>query len=125
MGDGLRIGRGQCVEQYGTGEAYLPVLEALARMAREPRGDAIVRVLRQYAPSWLAQLPAVLTDDNVEAVQRRAQGTTRERMLRELAEALDVVSVAVYEWFEEGFETADLRDAKALLEQLDAGTPRR
>jgi hypothetical protein len=125
MGDGLRIGRGQCVEQYGTGEAYLPVLEALARMAREPRGDAIVRVLRQYAPSWLAQLPAVLTDDNVEAVQRRAQGTTRERMLRELAEALDVVSVAVYEWFEEGFETADLRDAKALLEQLEAGTPRR
>jgi hypothetical protein len=113
------------VEQYGTGEAYLPVLEALARMAREPRGDAIVRVLRQYAPSWLAQLPAVLTDDNVEAVQRRAQGTTRERMLRELAEALDVVSVAVYEWFEEGFETADLRDAKALLEQLEAGTPRR
>jgi predicted ATPase len=31
----------------------------------------------------------------------------------------------VYEWFDEGFETADLRDAKALLEQLDAGTPRR
>src|SRR5437773_6543515 len=25
----VRIGRGQCVEQYGPGEAYLPVLEAL------------------------------------------------------------------------------------------------
>src|SRR5262245_37454781 len=61
-GDGLRIGRGQCVEQYGTGEAYLPVLEALTRLAREPRGEAVVRVLRQYAPSWLAQLPAVLDD---------------------------------------------------------------
>ena len=32
----LRIGRGQCVEQYGAGEAYLPVLEALGRLGREP-----------------------------------------------------------------------------------------
>src|SRR5262245_58311810 len=35
-GVGLRVARGQCVEQYGTGEAYLPVLEALARLGREP-----------------------------------------------------------------------------------------
>ena len=35
----LRIGRGQCVEQYGAGEAYLPVLEALGRLGRDPRGD--------------------------------------------------------------------------------------
>ena len=88
----VRIGRGQCVEHYGSGEAYLPVLEALARVAREPGGEAVVRVLRQYAPSWLAQLPALVGDEEVEAVQRRAQGTTHERMLRELAEALDVVS---------------------------------
>jgi DNA-binding winged helix-turn-helix (wHTH) protein/predicted ATPase len=94
-GDGLRIGRGQCVEQYGAGEAYLPVLEALGRLAREPRGDALVHVFRRYAPSWLAQLPALLSDDELEAVRRRAQGTTRERGLREIAEALDVVSADV------------------------------
>ena len=91
-GDGLRVGRGQCVEQYGTGEAYLPVLEALTRLAREAHGDTVVSALRQYAPSWLAQLPAVLADEDLESVQRRVQGTTRERMLRELAEALDVIS---------------------------------
>jgi hypothetical protein len=45
-GDGVRVGRGQCIEQYGTGEVYLPVLEALARLAREPRGDAIVRTFQ-------------------------------------------------------------------------------
>jgi DNA-binding winged helix-turn-helix (wHTH) protein/predicted ATPase len=90
--DGFRVGRGQCVEHYGTGEAYLPVLEALARLARQPRGDAMVRALRQYAPSWLVQLPALLTDEDLVAVQRRAQGTTRDRMLRELVETLDVVS---------------------------------
>src|SRR5262249_60773754 len=86
-GDGLRIGRGQCVEQYGTGEAYLPVLEALARLAREPHGESIVRALRQQAPTWLAQLPGVLTDAELAAVQRRAQGTTARRTLAQLAAA--------------------------------------
>src|SRR5262245_31639601 len=31
----IRIGRGQCLEHYGTGEAFLPVLEAIGRLARE------------------------------------------------------------------------------------------
>ena len=35
----LRIGRGQCVEQYGAGEAYLPVLEALGRLGRAAGGE--------------------------------------------------------------------------------------
>jgi predicted ATPase len=88
----LRIGRGQCVEHYGASEAYLPVLEALGRMGRAARGDAVVRVLRQFAPTWLAQLPSLLGDDDLDAVQRRAQGTTRERMLREVIEALDALA---------------------------------
>lgn len=87
----LRIGRGQCVEQYGESEAYLPVLEALGRLGREPRGAALVQVLKQYAPTWLVQLPALLGDDELEAVQRRAQGATRERMLREVIEAIDAL----------------------------------
>ena len=89
----LRIGRGQCVEQYGAGEAYLPVLEALGRLGRDPRGDQLVQVLKQHAPTWLAQLPALLTDEDLEAVERRAQGATRERMLRELVEGLDILTV--------------------------------
>jgi DNA-binding winged helix-turn-helix (wHTH) protein/predicted ATPase len=92
-GEPLRIGRGQCVEQYGAGEAYLPVLEALGRLGREARDDRLVHVLRQQAPTWLAQLPALVNDVDLEAVQRRAQGTTRERMLRELVEALDALTV--------------------------------
>src|SRR4029453_12443690 len=35
----VRIGRGQCVEQYGGGEAYLPLLEALGRLQQEPGGE--------------------------------------------------------------------------------------
>src|SRR5262245_25165539 len=39
----IRIGRGQCLEHYGTSEAFLPVLEAIGRLAREQ--ERIVDVL--------------------------------------------------------------------------------
>jgi predicted ATPase/DNA-binding winged helix-turn-helix (wHTH) protein len=86
------IGRGQCVEHYGSGEAYLPVLDALGRLGREPGGERLVACLRQYAPTWLAQLPALYSPATLEALQRTVQGATRERMLRELAEALDALA---------------------------------
>ena len=90
---GLRVGRGQCIEQYGAGEAYLPVLEALGRLGRGVAGEQLVEILKRHAPTWLAQLPGLLADGEVEAVQRRALGTTRERMLREVVEALDALTV--------------------------------
>ena len=88
-----RIGRGQCVEHYGAGEAYLPILESLGRLCREPDGgERVVKVLAQYAPTWLTQMPSVIRAAELRAVQRRAQGVTRERMLRELAEAVEVLA---------------------------------
>jgi DNA-binding winged helix-turn-helix (wHTH) protein/predicted ATPase len=88
-----RIGRGQCVEHYGAGEAYLPILEALGRLCREPGGEGVVHVLARYAPTWLTQMPSLLGAADLRAVQRRAQGATRERMLRELAEAIEALTV--------------------------------
>jgi hypothetical protein len=52
------LGRGQCLEQHGAGEPYLPLLEALGRWGRGPDGQQLAAVLRQQAPSWLVQLPA-------------------------------------------------------------------
>lgn len=85
------IARGQCIEHYGTGEAYLPVLEALGQLCRQPGGEQVVTLLRQYAPTWLVQLPALVSDVEFEALQRRVQGTMQERMLREMVEAVDVL----------------------------------
>jgi predicted ATPase len=50
-GEDLRVAHGQCIEPYGAGEPYLPVLEALGRLCRGPEGPRVVVVLRQYAPS--------------------------------------------------------------------------
>jgi len=86
------IGYGQCIDQYGAGEAYLPILEALGRLCRGSEGRALVEFLWQAAPSWLLQMPALLSADEFDALQRRSGGATQERMLRELAEALELLT---------------------------------
>ena len=42
-----RIARGQCVVQYGKGEAYGPLLEVLTRLCQEPDGLETVAVLQR------------------------------------------------------------------------------
>jgi predicted ATPase len=87
------IARGECLEHYGAGEAYLPVLDALSRLARESDGSAIVDRLRQHAPTWIIQMPAVSSASDREALQREVLGATRERMLREIAEAIEALTL--------------------------------
>ncbi|MBI3304256.1 MAG: AAA family ATPase [Deltaproteobacteria bacterium] len=86
------IGRGQCIEQYGAGEAYLPVLEALGRLCRESGGERLIDLLGQHAPTWLVQMPSLLSAAELEGLQRKVLGATRERMLREMAEALEALT---------------------------------
>src|SRR5262249_41328504 len=49
------IGQGQCVEHYGAGEAYMPILDALGRLCRQPGGEQLIGILYRYAPTWLVQ----------------------------------------------------------------------
>jgi predicted ATPase/DNA-binding winged helix-turn-helix (wHTH) protein len=86
------VGHGQCLDHYGAGEAYLPILEALGRLCRGPEGERLLLRLRQYAPSWLVQMPGLLSPSAWETFQRTAGGATQPRMLRELTEALDVLT---------------------------------
>jgi predicted ATPase/DNA-binding winged helix-turn-helix (wHTH) protein len=88
-----KVGRGQCLEHYGVGEAYLPILEALGRLCREPGGDLLVALLRKHAPTWLAQMPSLVKSADVEALHRQVLGTTPQRMLRELAEAIEAITI--------------------------------
>src|SRR5262249_28644202 len=89
---GLWIGRGQCVEHCGAGEAYQPVLDAVGRLGREAGREHLIALLNQYAPTWLTQLPPWVGEAEQEALQRKTQGATREGMLREMAEALEILT---------------------------------
>ena len=86
------VGRGQCVETYGEGEPYLPMLEALGQLGQSPHREALRSVLQRYAPTWLGHLPALLGDSARERLQQQFSGVTPGRMLRELAEALEALA---------------------------------
>ena len=86
----IRIGRGQCLEQYGTSEAYLPILEAIGRLCREQ--PEVVDVLRADAPLWLLQMPSLVSAADRESLNQAVFGATRERMLREMSEALQALT---------------------------------
>ncbi len=88
----IRIGRGHCVEYYGQGEAYMPILEAFVRLTREPGGARLLAILSRYAPTWLMQMPSLLNNEEFAQLQSRTQGTTPQRMLREMAEVLEVLT---------------------------------
>lgn len=91
----LWVARGQCVAHYGEGEAYLPVFEALTRLCREPHHERFLALLDRYAPLWLAQMPSLLTPQKRDRLQREVRGATRERMLREIVDALEALTAEV------------------------------
>lgn len=95
--DGLRqrggvwLAHGQCVRRHGEHEPYMPVLEALGRLAQQ-HGDAIVARLRSHAPSWLVQLPWLATPEELHDLRLGLAGTTRERMLRMFLQLTDALT---------------------------------
>ena len=92
---GILISRGRCVEQYGTGEAYLPFLDAMGELLQGPGRERIAAIMRTYAPTWCMELPtAFASSGSLEKLQQETIGATKERMMRELGDALGMLSSA-------------------------------
>jgi predicted ATPase/DNA-binding winged helix-turn-helix (wHTH) protein len=89
------VAAGQCIEHYGPGEPYLPILEALGQLCRGPAGAHLGPGLRQQAPTWLVQMPWLLTQADREHLHQELQGSTRERMLREFAELIETLTAVI------------------------------
>jgi len=86
------IARGQCLEQYGEGEAYLPVLEAIGGLIRANAVPELGDVLQQYAPTWVSLFPASAQRPAASPPEAGGIATTSARMLREMADALEVLT---------------------------------
>jgi DNA-binding winged helix-turn-helix (wHTH) protein/tetratricopeptide (TPR) repeat protein len=93
--EGVLVARGHALEQYGSGEPYMPILEALTALAGGAIGSKLVRLLETNAPTWLAQMPSLAASFGNAALQREVLGATRERMLREMAEAIEGLTADV------------------------------
>ena len=71
----------QCAEHHAEDGAYLPMLEAVSRLCQQ--APNLVSLLRDYAPSWLNQIPWIGNAGRV---------VVRGSMPLELAEALQAVT---------------------------------
>jgi DNA-binding winged helix-turn-helix (wHTH) protein/tetratricopeptide (TPR) repeat protein len=83
--------RGQCVEGFGGKEAYYPIFEALGQLTRGS-DKAFLNILAKQAPTWLIQFPSLTSVDQRAALEQDVIGATRERMVRELCEALETLT---------------------------------
>jgi DNA-binding winged helix-turn-helix (wHTH) protein len=89
---GILIARGQCVEGFGGKEPYYPMLEAVGQLCRGDQQGSISQILAAQAPTWLIQFPSMIKRNQRDTLQREILGATRERMLREIGEALETIA---------------------------------
>ena len=91
-GTRARVACGQCVELTGGSEPYLPVLDLLAQLCGDDASGEVYDTLLQRAPSWLLQLPALIDAPTAEALRARVPSPNRDRMVRELRDALEAIA---------------------------------
>jgi class 3 adenylate cyclase/tetratricopeptide (TPR) repeat protein len=106
--------RGLSIAEYGA-KCHLPEL-------LRAKGDLLWRLSRQdkSAEHWFLQALTAARSDGTKALELRAAlSLARLYRAQEFDEkARDVLS-PVYAWFTEGFETLDLIEAKAVLDQCE------
>ena len=83
-GKSFDLAIGRCSQRLAGEEAYLPFLEAVESLVRYD--SALTRKLREFAPSWYAQI-FPLSDKNPSdlLLQEYVRSATQERVKRELA----------------------------------------
>ncbi|HKT46205.1 MAG TPA: AAA family ATPase [Candidatus Acidoferrales bacterium] len=86
------IARGHCVEGFGGKEAYYPLFEAFGELLRDPEASPVLQAFAKRAPTWLVQFPALVDANQREVLEKQIAGATRERMVREICEALEAAT---------------------------------
>jgi predicted ATPase len=121
-----------CLQARRTDEGLAIIGEALARSVASGlrRNEAELHrlkgelLLRTRAPvheaqDWFRRAIATAQRQQAKSLELRAT-TSLARLLRETGhrDEARTMLAEIYNWFTEGFDTADLKDAKALLDEL-------
>ena len=85
----VAIGRGQCAEQLGDGEAFLPIIEALTNLSRGACGKEVSEILLRQAPAWSVLVPHLR--ESVGSKWTKSEPRPA-RMMGEIAAALDAIA---------------------------------
>jgi DNA-binding winged helix-turn-helix (wHTH) protein/tetratricopeptide (TPR) repeat protein len=81
----LLFARGKCVEQYGPAEPFLPLLDALSRLSRQPGNDWAAAALQQ-------RLPDGMLSPSAASMSSPAAVIMPDRAVRLLAEAVEALA---------------------------------
>jgi energy-coupling factor transporter ATP-binding protein EcfA2 len=90
--DDIIVVRGQCMEQYGSTDVYLPFLDVVEQLCSLNGKNEALSLLQRHAPSWLANLPSLVGSSERTDLARRSVGIGAERRLREIARFLEAMS---------------------------------
>ena len=83
---------GQCIQQYGEREPYMPMLEAVERLLGSPAGAPLIPALRRVAPCWYVQIPWLLSEGEPAGFHGAMLSPPPQRMLREMGAFLESVA---------------------------------
>ena len=86
------IGRGQCAELLGDGEAFLPIIDALSSLCRGSCGKEASEVLLRRAPAWSVLVPQLRETAGLKRAKSEARPA---RMMGEIAAALEAIAESV------------------------------
>jgi tetratricopeptide (TPR) repeat protein len=89
------VGVGRAIEQFGQGEAYLPFFDAFSDLLSGPHGALAREIVNAAAPTWALHLPMGNSTGAVQGLRRESIGATKERMVRELGDAVAALSARV------------------------------
>jgi DNA-binding winged helix-turn-helix (wHTH) protein/tetratricopeptide (TPR) repeat protein len=82
---------GHCLPGTGQTDAYYPVLELLSALSRGTLRDSLLALLTRLAPTWLVQLPSLVTT-GLSELRREVIDATPHRMARELCDLLGALA---------------------------------
>jgi len=85
------VSRERCIRHFGPAEPFSPLFGILEDLARQ-LGRRLVEALRASAPAWLLEMPALHSADDRAFLRNEDARAGRQRMLRELADALESLS---------------------------------
>ncbi|KQP22689.1 AAA family ATPase [Pseudorhodoferax sp. Leaf267] len=84
------VSHGQCIEHFGAGEPYLPLLDAVTALCRQRGGRPLVALLRRHAPAWAAQMPGLFGAEPPGPADTGAGAA--QRMPRQMADVVDLAA---------------------------------
>jgi len=65
----------------------------MGQLCRGPEGHRSVEILASHAPTWLVQFPSLVNPEQRQSLQPEILGATRDRMVREILDALDALNL--------------------------------